>query len=98
MASSDSRKAFVVGAMLGATAGAVAAFWNAPQSGHRTRTQIQQAVEGVLFKALDMVPFEPTPSDTVTETRPAGAAPAPDLAPTDVLIDSRPSETSTATP
>jgi hypothetical protein len=97
MASGDSRKAFVVGAVLGAAAGTIAAFWNAPQSGHRTRTQIQQAVEGVLFKALDMTPFEPKPSDTVTETRPSGAAAATDMAPADVLIDSRPSEASTAT-
>jgi hypothetical protein len=97
MASGDHRKAFVIGAMLGAAAGTIAAFWNAPQSGHRTRTQIQQAAEGVLFKALDMTPFEPKPSDTVTESRIAGAAPIPDLPPADILIDSRPSEASTVT-
>jgi gas vesicle protein len=88
---SKHRKAFVFGAFLGAAAGTAAAFWNAPQSGLRTRTQIQQAFEEVLFKALDMVPFENRPSDTVTETRAASAA-AGDSVPVDIVLESRPSE------
>jgi hypothetical protein len=92
MASTNHRKAFVFGALLGATAGAAVAFWNAPQSGRRTRDQIQQSVERILFKALDMVPFQNAPSDTVTASRPA-SAPLPDVQPpVDVVIGSRPSE------
>lgn len=95
MASSNHRKAFIVGTLLGAAAGAAAAIWNAPQSGHRTRTQIQQAFEGVLFKALDMTPFANEPTDTVTATRPNVAEPVVEEPPVDILIGSRPSEVST---
>lgn len=92
MALSNHRKAFVFGALLGATAGAAAAFWNAPQSGRRTRDQIQQSVERIIFKALDMVPFQNAPTDTLTASRPT-VAPEPDLQPpVDIMIGSRPSE------
>ena len=91
MASSKHRAAFVFGVLVGASAGVAAAFLNAPQSGRRTRDQIQQSVERVLFKALDMVPFQNGPTDTVTSTRPAGA-PVVETPPVDVLIGSRPSE------
>jgi hypothetical protein len=93
MASSNHRKAFVFGALLGATAGAAAAFWNAPQSGRRTRDQLQQSVEGIIFKALDMVPFQHQPADTVTATRPAAAPQPGTQPPVDIVIGSRPSET-----
>ena len=92
MALSNHRKAFVIGALLGATAGAAAAFWNAPQSGRRTRDRIQQSVERIIFKALDMVPFQNAPTDTLTASQPA-AAPQPDMQPpVDIMIGSRPSE------
>jgi hypothetical protein len=91
MASSKHRAAFVFGVLVGASAGVAAAFLNAPQSGRRTRDQIQQSVERVLFKALDMIPFQNVATDTVTSTRPA-AAPAVDTPPVDVVIGSRPSE------
>jgi len=92
MATSNHRKAFVFGVLVGASAGAVAAFWNAPQSGRRTRDQLQQSVERILFKALDMVPFQNTPTDTVTATRPASAPRPNSQSPVDVVIGSRPSE------
>lgn len=95
MASSNGRKAFVFGALIGAAAGAAAAFWNAPQSGHSTRTKIQQSVEGLLFKALDMNPFQSSREDRVA----ADLAGSPSRAinhqpPVDVVIGSRPSEMS----
>lgn len=50
------RKAFVVGTLLGAGAGVVSAFLNAPRSGRATRAELQQGIESVLFKVLDMRP------------------------------------------
>ena len=50
------RKAFVVGTLVGAGAGVISAFLNAPRSGRATRAGIQQGIEGVLFKVLDMRP------------------------------------------
>ena len=47
MASSKHRAAFVFGVLVGASAGVAAAFLNAPQSGRRTRDQIQQSVERI---------------------------------------------------
>jgi len=91
MVSSKHRTAFVFGVLVGASAGVAAAFLNAPQSGRRTRDQIQQSVERVLFKALDMVPFQNVPTDTMTSTRPVGV-PLVETPPVDVLIGSRPSE------
>ena len=43
------RKGFVLGALVAAGA----TIWNAPQSGKRTREQIRETVEGVLFTMLD---------------------------------------------
>ena len=94
MASSSHRKAFVFGAFLGAAAGAAAAVLNAPQSGHHTRTQIQQSVEGLLFRVLDMTPFESTPTDIVQETQPTVANADLKTPPVDILVGSRPSEVS----
>jgi len=88
MAASRHRTAFVVGVLVGASAGVVAAFLNAPQSGRRTRDQIQQAAERVIFKALDMVPWQNTPADTVVANHPA----AEQAAAVDIVIGSRPSE------
>lgn len=92
MASSNHRKAFVFGAVLGATAGAAAALWNAPQSGRRTRDQIQQSIERIVFKALDMVPYQYKPTDTVTATRAAAAPQSDGQPPVDIVIGSRPSD------
>lgn len=92
MASSKHRKAFVFGAFIGAATGAAAAIWNAPQSGRKTRVQIQQSLEEALFKVLDMKPFDVTPTDTVTSSRPTVASANEVPPPTDILIESRPSE------
>ena len=92
MASTRQRKAFIVGAVVGVGAGVALAFLNAPQSGRKTRDQIQQSVERVLFRALDMVPFRNGPTDTVTANRAAADA-AESESPVDVVIGSRPSET-----
>jgi hypothetical protein len=43
------RKGFVLGALVAAGA----TIWNAPQSGKRTREQIRESIEGVLFTVLD---------------------------------------------
>lgn len=95
MASSKDRTAFVVGAVIGAAAGAAVAFWNAPQSGRSTRTRIQQSVEGVLFKALDMTPFGVGSDDRVAADLAASTSRAIDQhPPVDVVIGSRPSEMS----
>jgi hypothetical protein len=90
MAASRHRTAFVFGVFVGATAGIAVAFLNAPQSGRRTRDQIQQAAVRVIFKALDMVPWQNEPADTVVANHPAAAANEPP--PVDIVIGSRPSE------
>jgi hypothetical protein len=92
MASSKHRTAFVVGALLGASAGVVAAFLNAPQSGRRTRDQIQQAAERVLFKALDIVPFQNQPTDRLATSHPVDEVVITAEPPVDIVIGSRPSE------
>ena len=95
MASSNSRKAFVFGALVGATAGTAVAFWNAPRSGRSSRTWIQQSVEGVLFKVLDMNPFQASPEDRVAADLAASTSRAINQhSPVDVVIGSRPSEMS----
>lgn len=95
----DHRKAFVVGAVVGAGAGVVTAFLNAPRSGRATRAGIQQGIEGVLFRVLDMRPThaQMAPAyagdDLVATTTltpaapPAVATTAPGAFPTDVVID-----------
>jgi len=94
MALSKHRTAFVFGALVGAAAGAGAAFWFAPQSGHSTRTKIQQSIEGVLFRVLDMNPFQPTADDRVAADLAASSSHAINEPPVDVVIGSRPSEMS----
>jgi len=54
MAADEGNGALIKGLILGGIAGAGAMIWNAPQSGARTREQIQEWVERVLFKVLDM--------------------------------------------
>jgi hypothetical protein len=46
-------RAFRKGFMLGALTAAGAVVWTAPQPGWRTREQIMETVEGVLFRVLD---------------------------------------------
>ena len=95
MASSRHRAAFVFGAVVGAAAGAAVAYWNAPQSGHSTRTKIQQSVEGVLFKVLDMNPFQSASEDRVAADLAAPTSRAiNEEPPVDIVIGSRPSEMS----
>lgn len=50
---SRASRAFRKGFVLGAVAAAAAVVWNAPQPGWRTREQIMEMVEGVLFRVLD---------------------------------------------
>ena len=95
------RKAFVVGTALGIAAGAGAAIWNAPRSGRATRDAIQQSIEGVLFKALDMRPWQ----KGARGDAPLGAASAPAVTlaspeaplepmPADIVLDGpRPADT-----
>jgi len=92
MAASKHRKAFVFGTFVGVATGAAAAIWNAPQSGRKTRVQIQQTLEEALFKVLDMTPFEVKPADTVTSSRSTVAQNGATQPPADILIESRPSE------
>jgi hypothetical protein len=95
MASSKHRTAFVLGALVGAAAGAAVAFWNAPQSGRTTRAKIQQSVEGFLFKVLDMNPFQATPpEDRVAADLAAPTSRAINEPPVDIVIGTRPSEMS----
>jgi len=93
----DHRKAFVVGTLVGAGAGVVSAFLNAPRSGRATRAGIQQGIEGVLFKVLDMRPTRTHADDvivtgtTLTPADPPRVAAADGL--TDIVIDGpRPSD------
>ena len=95
------RKGFVLGALVAAGA----TIWNAPQSGKRTREQIRETVEGVLFAVLD---FPEKVTGTRASTRTELPAVAPSVAPpagnvpsvelevetgTDIVIDGpRPSE------
>ena len=94
MASSKGRTAFILGALVGAAAGAAFAYWNAPQSGHSTRTKIQQSVEGVLFRVLDMSPFQSAPEDRVAADLAVPTSHAMNEPPVDIVIGSRPSEMS----
>lgn len=97
----DHRKAFVVGTLVGAGAGVVSAFLNAPRSGRATRAGIQQGIEGVLFKILDMRPTRSHADEvvvtgsvgtaTLTPADPPRVAAADGL--TDIVIDGpRPSD------
>jgi len=91
-------RAFRKGFVLGVLAGAGVMLWKAPQPGARTREQIMETIEGVLFKLLDMpeklvatrddvgTPKQPTATDTPPSD-------APILPAVDIVIDGpRPSE------
>lgn len=54
MAKRNESHAFRKGLILAGLVAAGATIWNAPQAGTRTREQILETVEGVLFKVLDM--------------------------------------------
>ena len=56
MATERHHAAFVGGAILGGIAGAAVTLWRVPQSGARTRAQIAERVESVLFRVLDGKP------------------------------------------
>ena len=94
MSSSKQRAAFVLGTLVGATAGISAAFRGADASGRKTRDRIQQSFEGVLFKLLDMAPYQNAPTDTVTASYPSRPEPSDPLPPVDLVVGSRPSESS----
>ncbi len=46
--------AFIVGAVLGAVAGSVAALWNAPQSGARTRAQLSERRDAMVTQIAEV--------------------------------------------
>ena len=96
-------RAYRRGFVLGALAGAGVVIWNAPQPGWRTREQIMETVEGVLFRVLDFPEQmtglrSPAPADSVAAERPVAVLtpvqPYGDLGTgTDIVIDGpRPSE------
>jgi hypothetical protein len=100
MARNKENRAFRKGLVLGGIAGAAILIWNAPQPGWRTREQIQETFEGMLFKVLDMPEKLRGESgaalqDVVVE--PAAPEPAPVDPPvlSDIVIDGpRPAELS----
>lgn len=94
MAKSKHRLAFLFGTLIGAIAGVAAAFRTSELAGRQTRDQVQQSMERVLFKVLDMVPFKNEPSDVVTENLPEAQVETEPAAPVDIVIESRPSESS----
>ena len=83
MGARQGSRAFRKGFVLGALAAAGAVVWSAPQPGWRTREQIMETVEGVLFRVLDFPEMmsgvrdsEPSPAvDELAAERPANAIP-----------------------
>ena len=77
--------AFVIGALLGGAAAAAFVIWTAPQSGERTRSQITEVVETVIFTMLGadqatearlLTPAAPSPASGMTADAPLVAEPA----------------------
>jgi hypothetical protein len=66
--------AFVVGAILGGVAGAAATLWRVPQSGAKTRAQITERVEDVLFKLTGMNKWQEDDITSSSATVPTTAA------------------------
>ena len=90
MPASRFRTVFIFGTLLGLAAGAFAAMRKSDQSARQTRDQIQQSFERILFKVLDMAPYQNKPTDTVTSTKPGAESEKDPLPPVDVVIGSRP--------
>ena len=65
MASSNHRTAFVFGVLVGAAAGATAAFWNAPQTGRATRAKSSSRSRALSSRRMDANPFQATVEDRV---------------------------------
>lgn len=86
--------AFRKGFILGGLAGAAALIWNAPQPGARTREQIQETVESVLFKLLDAPAMLNGPRSGGVDIAVTTGSPAPaPVVGTDIVIDGpRPAE------
>lgn len=82
--------------MLGGLAGAAYLIWNAPQPGARTREQIQETIEGVIFKLLDAPAMLNGPRSSGVDIAVTTGSPAPAPTPivaTDIVLDGpRPSE------
>jgi hypothetical protein len=77
--------AFVIGTLLGGAVAAAFVIWNAPQSGERTRSQISEVVETIIFTMLGanqatearvLKPDAPAPVFVVDADTPLVAEPA----------------------
>jgi len=77
--------AFVIGTLLGGAAAAAFVIWNAPQSGERTRSQISEVVETIIFTMLGanqatearvLTPDAPSPVSDITADAPLVPEPA----------------------
>ena len=80
-----SRIVFVAGAGIGAVAGIGLALRTSGMSRRSVRDEFQQALEAVLFRVLDMTPFETAPSDIVLQAQATRTA-APYTAMDDVTL------------
>jgi hypothetical protein len=85
-------RAFRKGFLLGGLVGAGILIWNAPQPGWRTREQVIETVESLLFKLLDMPEkFDTAREDGAADMVVSPAAPAPDVVEpphlSDIVID-----------
>jgi|tagenome__1003787_1003787.scaffolds.fasta_scaffold20781257_2 hypothetical protein len=88
------RMVFALGTAVGATIGVGAAMRATGLVQRSARDELQQSLEAVLFRLLDMRPFAPVPVDIVTDERPA-LSPSPYTAPVDVVLGSRPGQPET---
>ncbi len=92
-------RAFRKGILLGSLAGAGIILWNAPQPGWKSREQVLEAFEGLLFKLLDIPgkivdeQVEPLTDSVVASKRPDQVNPESPL-PADIVLDARPAELS----
>ena len=92
MSAFRSRLLFVAGAGVGAAVGIGVALRASGLTSRSTRDELQQALEAVLFRVLDMTPFAESPTDYVVGTK-ASAAAQP--APVDIVLGSEPSDMAT---
>lgn len=71
-----SRIVFLVGAGVGAAVGVGAVLRASGANERSVRDELQQSLEAVMFRLLDMTPFENKPSDIVLQTQSTKTAPS----------------------